>query len=242
MRSAKQFLQSRLLSLELGPQLNELRFSLRRKRTSEVEENLEGGGTCLVKELKATSSHAVHVAWFFHCESSSQLLPADMHVKRESVCTLKNSPAVLKPPNCPSTSIVAAPLDTNTRTDPKASRLRSNSSHRPMSSSMTRSGGNARITSTSGHEDHGPVAESFFGDSSRQQPECDQTIHSAVVGLLSSLSLFPSLLQQVCQTLEQLRVFQLNSIVSPAHWTWTYRSLFHRCRSSAFDSMPNSIS
>src|ERR1022692_95789 len=69
-----------------------------------------------------------------------------MCMSRESVWTLKNSPAMLKPPNVPSTSIVVAPFDTNTRTEPNVSKRRSSPSKWAISSSMTRSAGNGLKT------------------------------------------------------------------------------------------------
>src|SRR5579862_5960698 len=41
------------LALELGPQLDETCFLLRRNRPAKVQENLEGGGTRLIEELDA---------------------------------------------------------------------------------------------------------------------------------------------------------------------------------------------
>ena len=61
--------------------LDELGSPLRRNWASEVEEDLEGGGTRLIEKLKATSSHAVHVTGLLHGERSAQLLPTDVHVE-----------------------------------------------------------------------------------------------------------------------------------------------------------------
>ena len=69
------------LLLEPAPQLSEQRFSLRRDRTSKVEEHFESGGTCLIKELKAAGGSAVHVTGLFYDEYSGQLLPSDVHVE-----------------------------------------------------------------------------------------------------------------------------------------------------------------
>src|SRR4051812_18330047 len=66
---------------EPGAQLNELRFALRLNRAAEVEEDLEGGCTGLVEELKAARAGAVHVAGFFHGEHCCQLPPTDVHVE-----------------------------------------------------------------------------------------------------------------------------------------------------------------
>src|SRR5271155_131623 len=56
--------QKRPLLPEPGPQLDERCRPFRRNRTAEVEEDLEGRGTGLVEELKATSASAVHVPRF----------------------------------------------------------------------------------------------------------------------------------------------------------------------------------
>jgi hypothetical protein len=70
------------LHLEPLPQLDEFRVSLRRNRTSEVEEDLESGGARLVEELKTACGGAVHVTGLFDSERSAQLCPPSVHVKR----------------------------------------------------------------------------------------------------------------------------------------------------------------
>jgi hypothetical protein len=108
--------------LEPAPQLNKKSLTLRRDRPSEVEEDLESGGTSLIEKLEAACRHAVHVTGLLHGEGAASCSHR-MCISSVSVCTLKNSPAVLKPPNCPSTSIVDAPFDTSTRTEPNVSKL-----------------------------------------------------------------------------------------------------------------------
>src|SRR5438045_3385742 len=56
------------LPLERGAQLDELRLPLRPDGAAEVEEDLEGGGPCLVEELNAAGAGAVHVAGLDHGE------------------------------------------------------------------------------------------------------------------------------------------------------------------------------
>ena len=69
------------LPLERASQFSEQRFSLRRNRTSKVEEHFECGGTYLIEELEAVGGSAVHVTGLFYDEYCGQLLPSDVHVE-----------------------------------------------------------------------------------------------------------------------------------------------------------------
>src|SRR5437763_1798282 len=70
------------LLLELAPQLDKHRLSLRRDLTPEVQKDFEGGGTLLVEELKAACGDAVQVAGLFDGKHRRQLLPSNVHVER----------------------------------------------------------------------------------------------------------------------------------------------------------------
>src|SRR3954471_1759848 len=56
----------RSLSPKLGPDLVELGLPLGRYRAAEVHEDLQGGGTRPVEELKAPGGGTVHVTGLFH--------------------------------------------------------------------------------------------------------------------------------------------------------------------------------